>query len=519
MEPMTQSAHDDTGWRPNAADSFSPRGSWSLDRSDGKGEVQMVEELVRSYIGSPNTIILIALPMTDDMQNQKLRGSRARLTLLGCALSRADCLKQLQALPPKTKDPETHVLRLLSVFAQEARQIIQGSPEHTTLVQANKRRSYEKLFDDILATAPPFLPFDSRAGAPAPSLFQSRGRASSGAGGICLDTVRARIQSCLTRELPNNVPYAVKRAFIRGFQAQWAALVDGCFEAVEGTLKRVLVACIENHFSRFRVLKSVLQTVVLNLVDAHAAIARQQQEYLLKYESNPPSTQDTGGLAKLRSEWLATYRRAQATPARVSGSAQEGQHPTPPSKRRSGRRARCLRPAHLCARLGRLAMVPAGPLGPQNSNFGQSLQDRPDTHMLGPRCNSPNMPAYPSTSKAGADYANPAVATQQPPAVQDLYEEEMAFMAEIRAYFDIASKRLADNVPAAIDEHLLYSFSVVLFDTLVENLGITSDDASVRCAKYLAEDPNVAAVREDVEVKKRLDKVHTELCEFGLQAI
>lgn len=57
----------------------------------------------------------------------------------------------------------------------------------------------------------------------------------------------------------------------------------------------------------------------------------------------------------------------------------------------------------------------------------------------------------------------------------------------------------------------------MLFDTLVEKLGLTSADASARCARYFAEDPDVAALREGLQAKKiRLDKVYQELCEFGL---
>ena len=74
-----------------------------------------------------------------------------------------------------------------------------------------------------------------------------------------------------------------------------------------------------------------------------------------------------------------------------------------------------------------------------------------------------------------------------------------------------------DYVPQAIDEHLLYAFAEGLLDALVERLGLVAEDASARCARYVAEDPDVAARREALLAKKaRLDRVHKELYNFGL---
>ena len=74
-----------------------------------------------------------------------------------------------------------------------------------------------------------------------------------------------------------------------------------------------------------------------------------------------------------------------------------------------------------------------------------------------------------------------------------------------------------DYVPQAIDEHLLYTFAEGLLDALVERLGLAAEDAGARCARYVAEDPDVAARREALLAKKaRLDRVHKELYTFGL---
>ena len=78
-------------------------------------------------------------------------------------------------------------------------------------------------------------------------------------------------------------------------------------------------------------------------------------------------------------------------------------------------------------------------------------------------------------------------------------------------------QRFVDYVPQAIDEHLLYAFAEGLLDALVERLGLAAEDAGARCARYVAEDPDVAARREALLAKKaRLDRVHKELYTFGL---
>ncbi|KAJ8494830.1 hypothetical protein ONZ51_g2060 [Trametes cubensis] len=120
---------------------------------------------------------------------------------------------------------------------------------------------------------------------------------------------------------------------------------------------------------------------------------------------------------------------------------------------------------------------------------------------------------------------------------EDAYEDELALMAEVRAYFDLSSRvsgsmcnvapkystdersyqRFVDYVTQAIDEHLLYAFEATLLNTLAEGLGLTAEDAGARCARYLAEDADIAARREILLAKKRrLDKVHKELYNFGL---
>ena len=76
---------------------------------------------------------------------------------------------------------------------------------------------------------------------------------------------------------------------------------------------------------------------------------------------------------------------------------------------------------------------------------------------------------------------------------------------------------MIDYVPLAIDHDFLYAFSNSLQDELVDKLGLGTREAGDRCAGYLAEDPQVAATREELlSRKRRLEKVQDELLNFGL---
>ncbi|OSD00779.1 P-loop containing nucleoside triphosphate hydrolase protein [Trametes coccinea BRFM310] len=601
-----------------------------LIQNGDKGEVEMVERLVRSYIKDSNTLILVASPMTDDMQNQKAaqlarevdpegmrtigaltkpdaipagatgtyntylniiagtihrtkhgyyvvrqpddaerernisheeaRAAETRFflekapwatspyhhrfgveNLIKCVsdrlteliradlpriekevvIQRGDCMRRIRALPPKTAEPYSHVLRITGLFAEEVKHIIQGSPDHTTLVQDNKR-SYDRLFNAILGTAPPFLPYRIQQWQWIPWSVREDSRTETLRLDdiIWLDTVRSKIQACITRELPNNVPYSVKCSFIRNFQQDWSAHVDSCFEEVEGSLRRALTGCVEKHFGRFRVLKGAVVAAVSKLVNAHAEVARQQQKYMLQYELNPPRTQNTDGLAKLRAEWLAAYRSSREKLTSVPNAPEDQSLAAalaPPSNPQTPQTPLFVFNDQKSKGVGEKAYRLTVPLPATAKAKMESLTAAP---VDAPFESSQQQGAL----KASVPSANPitengpsASAPLPTPSVQDTYEEEMAFIAEIRAYFEVSSKRLADNIPAAIDQHLLYAFSEVLLETLIEKLGLASEDAAARCAKYLAEEPDVAAMREELQAKKRrLDQVHKELCEFGL---
>ena len=65
----------------------------------------------------------------------------------------------------------------------------------------------------------------------------------------------------VTRELPNNVPYAAKVSLIRDFQKTWEQSALACFDAVQRTIYAFLLAQIEQQFRQYGNLKAVVRYV------------------------------------------------------------------------------------------------------------------------------------------------------------------------------------------------------------------------------------------------------------------
>ncbi|KIJ68778.1 hypothetical protein HYDPIDRAFT_107023 [Hydnomerulius pinastri MD-312] len=97
------------------------------------------------------------------------------------------------------------------------------------------------------------------------------------------------------------------------------------------------------------------------------------------------------------------------------------------------------------------------------------------------------------------------------------YEDELHVMAEVRGYFQVAYKRMIDNIPLLLDHLFTKAVARHLQPFLITKLGIGSADSKDRLAMYLEEDPHVVARRVELVARKtRLEAVETELQTFGL---
>ena len=76
----------------------------------------------------------------------------------------------------------------------------------------------------------------------------------------------------------------------------------------------------------------------------------------------------------------------------------------------------------------------------------------------------------------------------------------------------MAYKRVIDTLPLAIDQELVRVRKRGVQDVILSGLRITDAQAQQRCAKFLAEPPEVVKNREDLRSRlDRLTKAHSEL--------
>ena len=72
-------------------------------------------------------------------------------------------------------------------------------------------------------------------------------------------------------------------------------------------------------------------------------------------------------------------------------------------------------------------------------------------------------------------------------------------------------------VPLTIDDDFLCGLARDVHDTLMQGLGLSGPDPNGKAAKFLAEDPDVAVQREELNLKmNRVDDIWAHLSEFNL---
>ncbi|KAF8145095.1 P-loop containing nucleoside triphosphate hydrolase protein [Mycena galopus ATCC 62051] len=102
----------------------------------------------------------------------------------------------------------------------------------------------------------------------------------------------------------------------------------------------------------------------------------------------------------------------------------------------------------------------------------------------------------------------------------DEFETEITVMSEVRGYFEVRRSlgtRVIDNIPALIDTKFLRAIAQNLQQELISEFGLGSENANAVCAAFLVEDPRLVAKREDLMARnRRLEAVQIQLHNFGL---
>ncbi|KAH8117944.1 P-loop containing nucleoside triphosphate hydrolase protein [Phellopilus nigrolimitatus] len=99
----------------------------------------------------------------------------------------------------------------------------------------------------------------------------------------------------------------------------------------------------------------------------------------------------------------------------------------------------------------------------------------------------------------------------------DKYEQELILMAEVRAYFRVAYKRIIDNIPRVIDHEFLHKTRKSMQAALIKELGMGEHNSAQRAAAYLSEEPRYLVRREELlQMKDRLEGVLEKLYKFTI---
>ncbi|KAF9244557.1 P-loop containing nucleoside triphosphate hydrolase protein [Melanogaster broomeanus] len=393
-----------------------------------------------------------------------------------------------------------------------------------------------------------------------------------------LDDMRKHIQKSVTRELPNTVPFVSKVVLINEFQKSWSMASTNCVEKIRTTMSIFLHDYIQ-HRVRHRSLQGFLTVAVNELSAQHYAqcLSRIQEQLEMEQE---PFTQNGHYLETCKEKWLAYYKDARAGQTVFGHSTKLSTAATPApaftfEKGSASAAAPNLSKALFGPVPGTTANNPANPgansaalaptiaataaTPPPAFAFGKGFASTPPnaakasfgpilgttaTHPASPGATSGARPPIAATTVTPSPSPTPSSKVRQESVKEttlavlaglaklgytvteddlakllpsDEYEEELQVMAEVRGYFQVAYKRMIDNIPSLLDHLFVKAIARNLQSFLITKLGIGSSESKDRLAMYLEEDPRIVAQRAELVAKKtRLETVEGELRTFSL---
>ncbi|KAK0460501.1 P-loop containing nucleoside triphosphate hydrolase protein [Desarmillaria tabescens] len=376
-------------------------------------------------------------------------------------------LDQLAKLPKEpSKNPLHEISALLSAFTMDVSKHVEGIPDEEGILQSIGP-AQERFKRDIRGTAPQFRPFErNRVGTQtldAP-LFLSNEEDETEEGEdalqeyICVDEVHTRALHARTRELPGHFPFVVQASYIFMFTDKWHTPAKTLCRAVYNVLTDHVNRLITQHFGSFG--QNILEQRVRVYVQEHLKKQLEQTEarieWLVKLEARP-YTLNTHYLSDYTEKFLAYYKAARG-------------------KQEHGALVSLLKDS-----------------GSSYDTVGAILSGLDSIGIHGVE---------------GPDLAKLLPA--------DRMEASLKIMADVRAYFQVAYKRFADNIPLAIDYDLVRGVDRGLLATLSKQLGIYGANGQAICKEFAQESPQVAGRREELTKKlERLQSASEELMRTG----
>ncbi|KZO95027.1 hypothetical protein CALVIDRAFT_187292 [Calocera viscosa TUFC12733] len=414
----------------------------------------------RARLGTPNLTSTLSTLLTDAIK-RSLPGIAAKIT---SSLQKVrDGLADLPDEP--SNNPLSDMLELCQQVRDDLALHVKGSEGHVQLVQQNKAH-YQNFKQMIHATAPLFLPYTKHEVAwngeyEEPEFLSDECPGSNENPVHNLDDVRKAIVKATTRELPFSVPFSAKVSMMMLPIKQWPDLADMCFDSIFPDVETLCDDVATNAFGRFehgpllRLVKDILADTIAELKEK----TKHALDIILDMEEYPGTYNDHYFTAT-RFKLIARYQEQR-------------------KQRRTGSKP---------AAYDEMAIE-------DERNIAEAISYLVRSHQ------------YRNVKEADLPKLLP----------EDPYHQEITFMAETRAYFQVAYKRIIDNVPHAIDRNFIFPLARAIHEALISGLQMNTIEGAEKCREYLKENPHVVHKRETLHsTKKRLDRAKAELRLIGL---
>ncbi|THH11229.1 hypothetical protein EW146_g8124 [Bondarzewia mesenterica] len=414
--------------------------------------------------------------------------------------------KDLHELP---KAPSTNCVSeihdLIKRFAREVEVHIEGSPDLADglLQQLNPKKKH--FLKAILQTSPDFRPWEKASAKkdetrPFPGFLESEGvnvdlkpeqDSQTPRMPIFLDDVQERMNSSVTRGLPDSFSPLITKRYIVSFIEDWEqpihSLVDGYYDIT----RRFVDEIIKQHFERFGRLHRCVQQAVDKRLKRCRDDALERTIWLLELEKTPQTenVHNYGGFKEKYGAYFRTLRQE---------------------------------------RLGKTALTELSRYG-TNSPHAQTAEYKSAVDQ-----------SLKNLTKVGFHGLNHSDLAKLAPI--DPMDPVLDIMTKVCAYFQgksvvffciyldrdsdrtlgidlciVAFKRFADYVPMAVDKELVQGLRKDLDRVLMDEIGFDKIDINERCQALLVEPPETTTARKNLETKlQRLNTAKKELSRFNL---
>ncbi|KAG9102798.1 hypothetical protein FRC06_001100 [Ceratobasidium sp. 370] len=426
---------------------------------------------VRQHFGTARLTSRLSEILSDQIAKRLLMPSRMPSLLNEIHRLNQSTLESLRALPAEVSDdPAAAVLNLVTDFHRKVETHVEGIPNSDGLIQ-QIHEAQGKFRQAVRRSAPDFRPFkrplndEEKENVPKmPGVAFLSEEEASGVEEISdrtlfEDDIRKLSKQAVTRELPKNVPFIVKRELIKSFMEMWSGPTMTFLEDVERILSVYMRRLVDSFFKQhsYGGLHNAVAAMVTERIMGCREHADAQTQFALNIENNQTFTTNVHYLADYKEKFTGYYQSArkvqQGENTFVKGLAEGLGAGTDFSKSMS----------EVVAHLSKMGLL----VEPQN--LAKLLNSDPD-------------------------------------------EDVIDIMAEVRAYYQVAYKRFVDVIPMTVDETLVRGFSRGLEKRLFEGLGVSGDGAKERCAGFLAHSHEITLEREVLKTRRdRLNLAKQEI--------